>query len=126
MNTNTILESIELTVMRCGMCGISFAMPEYYRAERKEDGGVWYCPNGHQRVFRESDVQIARAERDAALRKLTEAKCEVTAERSARELAEKVLKNHQKRTKNGVCPCCKRSFVNLRRHIATQHPTFAV
>lgn len=24
----------------------------------------------------------------------------------------------------GVCPCCSRSFENLQRHIASQHPTF--
>lgn len=29
-----------------------------------------------------------------------------------------------KRAKAGVCPCCNRSFENLRRHMASQHPTF--
>ena len=29
------------------------------------------------------------------------------------------------RTGNGVCPCCKRSFTNLRRHMNTKHPNFS-
>ena len=29
-----------------------------------------------------------------------------------------------KRAKAGVCPCCNRSFENLRRHMATKHPQF--
>lgn len=28
------------------------------------------------------------------------------------------------RVKNGVCPCCTRSFHNLREHMKTQHPDF--
>jgi hypothetical protein len=27
--------------------------------------------------------------------------------------------------KHGVCPCCKRTFENLARHMKGQHPTFA-
>jgi hypothetical protein len=30
----------------------------------------------------------------------------------------------KKRVANGVCPCCHRSFVALRRHIETKHPEF--
>jgi hypothetical protein len=25
---------------------------------------------------------------------------------------------------NGVCPCCNRSFTNLRRHMTTKHPEY--
>ena len=32
------------------------------------------------------------------------------------------LKN---RVGKGVCPCCNRSFANLKRHMASQHPEFA-
>jgi len=30
----------------------------------------------------------------------------------------------QKRVANGVCPCCTRSFANLRRHMETTHPEY--
>jgi hypothetical protein len=28
------------------------------------------------------------------------------------------------RIKHGVCPCCNRTFLNLQRHMTTQHPSF--
>lgn len=31
----------------------------------------------------------------------------------------------RKRAANGVCPCCNRTFVQLARHMATQHPDYA-
>ena len=36
------------------------------------------------------------------------------------------LTKMKKRVGNGVCPCCNRQFVNLQRHMATQHPGYAV
>lgn len=30
----------------------------------------------------------------------------------------------KKRIAAGVCPCCNRSFANLREHMAGQHPDF--
>jgi hypothetical protein len=30
----------------------------------------------------------------------------------------------KQRVANGVCPCCHRSFVNLHRHMAGQHPDY--
>jgi hypothetical protein len=33
-------------------------------------------------------------------------------------------RNQLERVGNGVCPCCTRSFTNLRRHMATKHPGF--
>ena len=29
------------------------------------------------------------------------------------------------RVEHGVCPCCKRSFSALARHMATKHPEYA-
>lgn len=123
-NTYSIEETVELTTMKCGECGIVHAMPEHFREERQSKGGNWYCPNGHSRVYRESDVAAARRERDEALTKLSASKCETAREKAARELAEKQITLHRRRTKNGVCPCCKRSFQNLKRHITTKHPEY--
>lgn len=58
-----------------------------------------------------------------------------TRERAARDQAEAAersaiaYKGHatrlRKRAAAGVCPCCTRSFQNLQRHMASQHPTFS-
>jgi DNA repair exonuclease SbcCD ATPase subunit len=34
------------------------------------------------------------------------------------------MRNLKARIKNGICPCCKRSFVQLARHMATKHPEY--
>jgi hypothetical protein len=31
----------------------------------------------------------------------------------------------KRRVANGVCPCCKRTFQDLARHMAGQHPRYA-
>ena len=36
-----------------------------------------------------------------------------------------VVTKIRRRVANGVCPCCKRHFVNLKRHMSGQHPEFA-
>jgi|HubBroStandDraft_4_1064222.scaffolds.fasta_scaffold00027_65 hypothetical protein len=58
------------TRMACGECGIEFDVPEHFYKERKENGKGWYCPNGHSRVFRESDLDKMRRERDQAKQQL--------------------------------------------------------
>ncbi len=39
----------------------------------------------------------------------------------AQKAAKTKLKN---RIKHGVCPCCKRTFQNIAKHIATKHPGY--
>lgn len=34
------------------------------------------------------------------------------------------LTKTRKRIANGVCPCCHRTFQNLARHMAGQHPAY--
>jgi hypothetical protein len=48
--------TVQMTDMECGSCGITFAVPEEWRAEKQKTGKGWYCPNGCQRVYKESDV----------------------------------------------------------------------
>lgn len=116
--------SVQMTDMECGQCGIAFAVPETWRAEKQRDGGGWYCPNGHSRVYSEPDA-------DKYKRLLAEEK-----ERHKRTLAQKneadkresevraEFERAKKRAKHGVCPCCKRTFKQLAAHMKTKHPNF--
>ncbi len=107
----------------CWKCGVVYAVPENFKKARLEDNTRnFYCPNGHSSVFTESStaklqrqLETARSERDWAR------KGRDKAQRSASAFKGKVteLKN---RVRNGVCPFCKRSFVNLKRHMDTKHP----
>lgn len=119
-----------LTQMTCGNCGVAFAIPETMRAEKERDGGSWYCPNGHSRVYTESVAEkLAKAEerlrvsrqREQATRDLLAAE-----ERSHRATRGVVTRQKKKlvRVANGVCPCCNRTFQNLLRHMDTKHPDY--
>ena len=115
----------------CCECGVRFSMPnslnDWYRADARR---WFYCPKGHEQHYSSdaNDIDKMRRERDRlkqdTARLLDEA-------RRAREDAEAhkrsaaAFKGAATRMKNrakaGVCPCCNRHFVNLERHMKSQH-----
>ena len=110
--------------MNCGECGITFAMPETFRKDCKELGYTWYCPNGHSRIYSETDVnklkrELAKEEskHDQTSAKLRDTKIKLSCEKGQRTK----LKN---RIAKGVCPCCNRYFQNVKRHIDNKHPEY--
>ncbi len=127
----TVAYSDVLTTMQCGACGIPFAVPESWRAEKEPSGEGWHCPNGHPRVYRETTER--RLERELQAERRHRSNVELR-ERTARdqlaasERSNAALRGHltrwRKRVANGVCPVagCKRHFPNVQRHVATEHP----
>jgi hypothetical protein len=118
----------ELTVAIC-WCGMRHAVPvELRELQRRQQGDgrevqPVYCPLGHEYIPSgkskvakleeelERERQRAQAERD--LREDTERR--LSAQRAATTRA-------KRRQAAAVCPCCNRSFVQLRRHMAAKHP----
>lgn len=123
-----------LRPINCYLCGVLFGMESGYDERRINDHRNFYCPNGHSQAYiGKSKVE---QERDAA-RELAEreSKRRVWAEKDAqyeRDQAERARRSAaaykgwatriRNRISNGVCPCCNRSFTNVRRHMSTQHP----
>lgn len=118
----------DLRVMTCPMCGITYAIPARLQDQAYERGGgriQWFCPNGHQLGYHgesEADRQRKRAERAS--------EC-AQAERDLREHTEQRLRAQKgattkakKRHAAALCPCCNRTFQQLARHMATQHPDY--
>ena len=117
----------------CGECGIEHFVPRAFDDEQLSRGskGGWWCPNGHHRVYRESEAEKIGRERDRLKQQLAQKDDEIRHQRDLREAAERsaaARKGQVTRLKNraaaGVCPCCNRSFENLRRHMTSKHPTF--
>ena len=114
----------------CCECGVEVALPDNFEEHRRRDHRRWYCPNGHPQHFRgESDVErlMKQVEAETKKRQWAEQAQKRAEEAEAAALrkataAKKKLKAQTKRVANGVCPCCQRSFTNLRRHMATKHP----
>lgn len=113
--------SIDMETETCCNCGVLFAMSSDYKAHRRRKQDTFYCPNGHGQSYRgKSDAaKLKEAEaRETALRDQLSA-----AVRDAENARVALLRDRQ-RFANGVCPCCNRSFENVRQHMTTQHPEY--
>jgi len=109
----------------CYRCGIVFAMPAYFRKTRRDDKASFYCPNGHAQGYVESEADRLRRQLEAerSSKEWERARANNLEKRlSAQKGQMTKLKN---RVANGVCPCCKRSFADLHRHMTTKHPDYA-
>lgn len=121
----------------CPSCGVIHFVPQDLQMRAKRDGRSFYCPNGHSASYGENDLAKAqklakdweaysKAETARKDRALAEANEQRAAAATAREEARKAVASRKRlktRVQNGICPCCTRSFTNLRRHMATKHPT---
>lgn len=123
----------ELTIQatECGECGVVFGLGSAFVKNRLNDHKAFYCPNGcnvswsgPSKVEQERDAARSLAEREGIRRRRAEAE----AEHQRRSAAAQKGWNTRIRNRiaNGVCPCCNRSFENVRRHMTTQHPDFVV
>lgn len=124
----------DIIITSCAVCGAKFGVPDWLEERCRADHNKrFWCPAcGSNLVYKQSKVrdlelQLERAER---ARKHADAR----AERNQREADHQharaaAYKGHLTKTKNriakGVCPCCQRSFANLARHMAGQHPGYA-
>lgn len=118
--------TVQLTPLTCGArgCGVPFAITNdlYRKASADHSIGFW-CPNGHKVYFqgKSTEDQLRDAEAGkVALRDQLEA-----AAREAESVRGALLRDRH-RFANGVCPCCNRSFENVRRHMTTKHPDYDV
>lgn len=123
---STINVTTTLTTINCGECGGIYAIQERYRREKQEAGGFWTCP------YCKCGWGFGKSENDRLKADLeTERnRSRIWKERAQAEERSKIaVRGHLTRTKKriagGACPCCKRSFTNLARHMSTQHPDYA-
>lgn len=125
--------AITLTEINCGSCGGTYALNERYRAKRQEEGNGWHCPYCQCTwgYFGKTEAQQLREQLEAEKRRTEWAQNNAKAEREAREATERRLiarkaanTRLRNRVKNGVCPCCSRTFINLQQHMKSQHPDF--
>lgn len=116
----------------CGGCGVLHWMSAEYVALRRRDHKTWYCPNGCPRAYLGKSPEeklrddLAQAEKRIQTAQQQEARLYERIDEERRRTA--AQKGQVTRLKNraaaGVCPCCNRTFQNLARHMAGQHPQF--
>lgn len=140
---------VQLETTTCAACGMPFGFAADLMAELRRTGKTFYCPIGHTLSFGNTlndKLKVEKEKRkevEAQLKKATRL-LEVAGNRAdffedvyERELEEKreakkalantrrALTNTKKRIAHGTCPCCRRTFQNLQRHMANQHPDYA-
>lgn len=132
---------VDFVVEYCCQCQIPFAMSKSFfeRVKNKQrPGGVYdpdfgfYCPAGHQQWYtgkteaqilqdqldqKDRELRWAREGRDAAIKREDRM-------RRSRDATRGHFTRIKTRVIHGVCPCCNRSFQNLRRHMKSKHPKY--
>lgn len=121
----------ELEIHECPSCFILHGVPASFWRARRADGATFYCPNGHGISFRDTENDRIRRERDRLKQEQAQLLDSIKRREAQRDVAlaqaaarKGVITKMKKRAANGVCPCCTRSFADLRRHMATKHPAF--
>ena len=131
-----LLLTHQFEVHACCRCGIAFAVTKEFNRECLDDRGPrgkqFYCPNGHGQHYTgktEADRERERAEALAAQveranRRAANAQEDARAARASLVATKGHLTRSRRRAAGGVCPCCNRTFANVARHVAGQHPAF--
>lgn len=128
----TFVGYTQLVTEVCPTCGVSHAIPEHMRDQKREHGeGGIYCPNGHTYGWHVSEAERLRKrlEREQqalahARREREEARRREQAQRAAATRARNERNRARKRSADGVCPCCGRTFKQVVAHMARMHPDF--
>ena len=117
MKVTTAFETIS-----CYSCAMAFAVPRQWQTARRNDHRGFWCPNGHsQSYMAESEAERLKRELDAAQRATASARESLANERTSHSATKGQLTKVKNRIEKGVCPQCNRHFVNVERHMGTQH-----
>jgi hypothetical protein len=126
--SDTITYTGRLVVLTC-WCGMAHAVPSEFRSYQMrchDNGGVVpdiFCPLGHAHIpSGKGKAERERERREAAEAALSATRDQLSAERKEHAATKGQLTKAKKRAFAGVCPCCNRSFVDVRRHMVTKHP----
>ncbi len=131
---NTLQLQFELVLETCCRtdCGMTFAIPRTWQKKRIEDHSHWFCPNGHeQRYTGQTEEAKLRAQLEREQADKARVQANLDEERRVVRATERrlastrgVVTRVKNRIKNGVCPCCRRSFENLAQHMKTKHQRY--
>lgn len=127
---------VELLEKVCPICGVVYGLERSFYEWRSNGSAPdnrkgWHCPNGCSLVVTKSKAAKLEEELAAERRRRQSAEQNVAYYQDRAEHERRRANGYKghatrmtKRAKAGVCPCCNRTFKQLARHMATQHPTF--
>lgn len=123
--TRVYTEQVQMVLEMCYKCGMPFGLESDYQDRMRKTGDTFYCPRGHAQVYTEAEVTVLK-------RKLASAESDKQwwrneAEAKGRRLIAMrgVVTKLKNRAAEGQCPCCKKHFKVLAKHMTKMHPDFA-
>jgi hypothetical protein len=122
-----VLLSFDFEVTYCCHkdCLMTIVLPATLMRQLRNDHRWFYCPMGHKQHFSgPSEAETLKRKLESEQREAEWWKRKAKQnERSAHAYKGQVTKIRS-RVKNGVCPCCNRTFQNLMAHMQTKHPDY--
>ena len=121
ITTNTDITAIDLG------CGHRVYLADSFIERRERDHKTFYCSvcGARRHWAQKSDMELLRSRLVRTQDMLDTARADRDLKEHQRR-GEKAAKTRIKnRIANGVCPCCRRSFQNLHRHMLNKHPDYA-
>jgi hypothetical protein len=124
-------ETLTQKAIQCCECLTNFSMEDRIYNQRLKDGKWFYCPLGHSQHF--TDTEFSRLKKEAEQLKkdhqslqsrLKWAESDLHYEKRSHAATKGMLTKTKNRVAHGVCPCCNRTFKQLARHMAGQHPEY--
>lgn len=124
---------VTLETIECCNCGVTFAMPaSWLRVYEGDPNRFFYCPAGHPQHFSKSTATKLREEIERKnfaiqeeIKRSRRLEQDLRSQKFKTQSAQMHAAKLKKRIKNGVCPCCQRTFKNLAEHMDHMHPDFA-
>lgn len=124
----------EYVVVNCPSCHIQYAIPKSLDDSAKrypgddENGWKLSCPLGHTWWYVGRSIETKLSEERDALSRERARHDQTRAHLHGTKIAKIRFRNERDRLKAraaaGVCPCCNRTFQQLARHMAKNHPEF--
>jgi hypothetical protein len=113
-------------------CDAIVILPDSVDSRLRESLETFYCYRGHGQSYgdtgeKEKLKKKLKQMTESRDREIKRKEWALQAEKKAelrRRAAKGQLTKMQNRIKNGVCPCCRRTFSNLTDHMANQHPDY--
>ncbi len=133
---DVLINTDTLKILECGVCHIKHAIPQDLHQRALTSGKNWHCPNGHVIGYNTSENDRLKKEVETLKSSLEHVKennewyskrvgslhTELTKQKHSNRALKAAKTKILNRVKNGVCPCCNRTFKNLQDHFKTQHP----
>lgn len=122
---------VKITVLDCAHCGMLYGITRDFEKRCRQDGATFYCPAGHSQWFSSNDLdkakkKIAKLEQELKWESDMRARTQQRAASAERSLSatKGVVTKLKKRTAEGLCPVCDKTFAVLKKHMAAKHPEF--